>query len=507
MKRSEYSDESIIAAYASGDVAAGNALFEAAGGEHFVFHFGYDALGQVLSAMPQDHWRHHEPTLCALALYLSKHGNAARAQAHLNDHDLSFKKTFRFYVFELLVAIHLGDPIKTEDIERWTLLERRLPISQPLTQGLYCNAMLSILVRAGRLQDARSFGMRAISAYQAANHCYLEHFIHLHLADLSIMEGHLRRGRRHRKTAQACLDAWGETYANELEIAEIVDLTLDYETGKFAHIPAQSARLRRSLVKGDSWAEIFNQLGRITVMSVFFTAGRAAALSELEMYQADYAQRHGRLSDALALLEIEIDRLDHLLGGAQQRVAQLDTENLSGPIGTVLLGAVHATFEEAGEQIGEVSGPRAQLNAILRQACGKDAQTRRRLVEQAFWLAVQEGHAAPFLENRDVLSGLGPRLSSARFARGHVQLARMVRATLRTVKECYWLPSTMKDLGINQRQLQVITALQSGATNKEIGRLLGLSEAAVKYHLANLYRATRTNRRGQLLEKIGKLTV
>lgn len=499
------SEDRIIAAYSSADLAKGNALFEAAGGERFAFYYGYDALGRVLSAMPQDHWLHHEASLCALVLYLSKHGKAARAQAHLNDPNLTFKKTIRFTIAQLLVVIHLGDPIREEDLERWVLLERRLPISEPLTEGLYCNAMLVVLVRRGRFKDARSFGLRSISAYKTAKHSYLEHFIHLHLADLSIMEGHLRQGRRHLLTARSCLLTWGETYGNEAAIAEVIELALDYETGNFAHIPSQSTRLRTSLVTGDSWAEIFNQLARITVMSIFFTAGRAAALRELELYQSDYSQRHGRLSDALALLEIELDRLDHLLGGAQQKLSQLDAENLRGPIGTVLLGGIVATIDNAHEVVVDVTGPRAQLNTLLRQARGQDAQARRRLVEQAFWLAIQDGHAAPFMENRDVLSGLGPRLSAASFARGHVQLARMVRATLRAVKRCYWLPPAMEEMGINHRQLQVITALQSGATNKEIARLLGLSEATVKYHLTNLYRATDTKRRGQLLEKVNEI--
>jgi DNA-binding CsgD family transcriptional regulator len=495
----------IIAAYSSGELEKGDSLFESAGGELFAFRHGYDKLGRILSAMPQDHWKHSETALCALVLYLSKYGKAARAQAHMLDHSLSFEKTVRFTISQLLVAIHLGDSICDVDIERWILLERRLPVCEPLTEGLYYNAMLVVLVRTGRLHDARSFGLRSILAYQTAKHTYLEHFIHLHLADLSIMEGHLRRGRRSLATARACLVSWGECYGNEAAIAEIIELALDYETGKFVHISAQSERLRRSLVKGDSWVEIFNQLGRISVMSLYFTAGRAVALLELELYQADYAQRHGRLSEALALLEIEMDRLDHLLGSGHHRLAQLDERNLRGPIGTVLLGGIVSALEGVEDHVVEVTGPRAQVNKMLREATGQGAQARGRLVEQAFRLAVHEGNSAPFFENRDVLSGLGPRLSTASFARGHVQLARMARNTSRAVKLCYWLPDSMKEIGINHRQLQVITALQSGATNKEIARVLGVSEAAVKYHLTNLYRITKTKKRGQLLERIHEI--
>ena len=495
----------IVTAFNSGDLVLGNTLFDEAGGDQFAFKNGFDALGEVLSAMPSEHWRDHEAALCGLVVYLCKFGQAARAHAHLTDPNLTFDKTVRFTIVELLVTIHLGDPIRADDIERWTFLERRLPISNPLIAGLYCNAMLVILVRVGRLKEARSFGVRAIAAFRAANHSHLEHFIHLHLADLSIVEGHLRQGRRHLISAKACLASSGETHGNEAQLSEIVDLLLDYETGEFSHIPARAGALRDSLVSGDSWAEIFNQLGRIAVLSIYFTAGRDAALQELAAFQVGYAQRHGRHSDVLALLEIEIDRLDHSLGGAVEGLAQLEMANLKGPIGSVLLAGIVEALELNEIAVTNVPGPMAALNATLRQAARKTGQPRRRLVQQAFFLAIRESHAAPFIENRDALSGIGDRLTASSFARGHAQLARMARKVMRLVEQSYWIPAPMKELGITHRQLRVMTALQSGATNKEIARLLGLSEATVKYHLANLFRITNTRKRGQLIEYAMKI--
>jgi len=496
----------IVTAFNSGDLVLGNTLFEEAGGDQFAFQNGFDALGEVLSAMPEEHWRNHEAALCGFVVYLCKFGRAAQAHAHLTDPNLTFSKTVRFTIAELLVTIHLGDPILTSDVERWKFFERRLPISNPLASGLYCNAMLVILVRVGRLKEARSFGLRAITAFRAAEHSHLEHFIHLHLADLSIVEGHLRQGRRHLISAKACLAVSGEKHGNEAQLSEIIELLLDYETGNFAHIPARSADLRNSLVSGDSWAEIFNQLGRIVVLSVYFSAGRDAALQELTEFQVGYAQRHGRHSDVLVLLELEIDRLEHSLGGAAIRLAQLEKENLRGPIGSVLLDGVSAALGLDDVVVASVPGPRAAVNAALQQATQVAGKQRQRLVQQAFFLAIRESHAAPFIENRDALSGLGDRITSRSFARGHAQLARMARKVLRSVEQSYWIPASMKELGITHRQLRVMTALQSGATNKEIARMLGLSEATVKYHLANLYRMTGTNRRGQLVEysmKIG----
>lgn len=490
----------IVNAYGKGDLALGDGLFDAAGGDQFAFRSGFDALGLVLGAMPEDHWRQSETVFCSWVVYLCKFGQAARAFAHIKDTGLVFEKTVRFTIVELLVTIHLGDPVRADDIERWTYLERRLPISDPLASGLYCNGMLVTLVRVGRLREARLYGLRALAAFRAANHGHLEHFIHLHLADLAINEGNLREGRRHLQSAKSCMKAWGKTYGNETQLSEVIALVLDYETGNISHIPGLGAALRDALVAGDSWAEIFNQLGRVTVLSLYYQEGRDAALQELAAFQVGYAQRHGRHSDVLALLEIEIDRLDHSLGGAEHALVHLDMGNLRGPIGSILLGGIVAALGRDDTGATHVPGPRAGLNETLRQAAQATGQARRRLVQQAFLLAIRESHAAPFVENRDALSGLGDHLTSSGFARGHVQVGRMARKVLRAVEQSYWVPVPLRKLGITHRQLRVLTALRSGGSNKEIARLLGLSEATVKFHLTNLYRATGTQRRGELIE-------
>ncbi|MEM0934305.1 MAG: LuxR C-terminal-related transcriptional regulator [Pseudomonadota bacterium] len=490
----------IAAAFRAGAPQEALARFEAAGGGLFVFHHGYGPLAEVLAAMPDGLWRHNEAVLGALSFHLAKQGRAARAHAHLTDPGLTFAPSARFAIYELLIAIHLGDPVRADDLERWRMAERRLPLAEPLLEGLYYNGMLVLLVRAGRLSEARAMGLRAIGAYRQAEHAYLEHFIHQHLADLSIMEGHLRQGRRHLLIAEQLLHRSGQSYGNEAAIMEIIRLTLDYETGRFSHIPARSANLRAALVGGDSWAEIFHQLGRIVTLSLYFARGRHAALSELELYQADFAQRHGRHSDVLTLLEAEVDRLDHRLYEAQLTLARIDTESLTSPIGTVLLTGLRAALGLGAAGQDDIPGPRARLTAELRRAASARDAERRRAVEHAFWISVKESHAAPFLEQRAALSGIGPRLRSGAFARGHVQLARMARRVIRTIDESYWIPPDLSAAGVTHRQYRVMAALQSGATNKQIARSLGISEANVKYHLSRLYRMTGTQRRGQLLE-------
>lgn len=491
----------IVTAFDSGDSATAIALFQAAGGGLYAFINGYDDLERVLSSMPHGFWRHHESLLGAYIVFLAKNGRAGRAQAHLNDSNLTFKRTYMSDFFELLLAIHLGDPVSSGQLNSWLSIEQLLPLASPLLEGLFYNCSLVFLVRHGRIKEARIAGQRAITAFREANHLHLEHYIHIHLADLSIMEGRLRDARRDLSKAVQFFHQSGHVFGNEAEIIAIIQLTLDYESGTYEHIPALASPLRKALLTGDSWVEIFEQLARVAVKSTFFVAGREAALAELDLFRTGYAERHGGVSEVLTILEASIDRLDWRFGDVEVALVTLDTQHLQSPIGQVLLKEIvtaHLVFE--GVKL-DIDTPRGRIADTLIAARQEVGNQRRRLVEKAFWLAVKEGHASPFLEHRDVFSGIGTRLSSGRFARGHVQLARLARRTVEIVRQSYWMPSSLRDLNITDRQFRIVNALQSGASNKEIARSLVISEATVKYHLAGLYKIFEVTRRGELIDK------
>jgi DNA-binding CsgD family transcriptional regulator len=496
--------DAIILAFEQDQIEVATRLFVQSGGDLFAFNYGYEDLGRVLEAMPDGIWRHHETLLGAYILFLAKQGRAGRAQAHLDDPELSFEPTYRSETYRLMLAIHLGDPVSPEQLDQWIAIERRLPLSDPLREGLYYNCILVFLVRHGRIKDARVAARRAISAYRDAHHSYLEHFIYLHLADVSLLEGHLREARRLLGQAEKQLAASGKAYGNELHVIEILKLALDYETGQFEHIPDRAAPLRDALMTGDCWVEIFEQLARISVKSTFFRRGRDAALSELEQFRTAYAHRHGGSSEVLSVLEISIDRLDWHFGDVEVALTRLDGTKLKSPIARTLLSDVLISDATSAPQDTETANPRKMIVSRLEDATTEKGHPRRRHVEQALWMAVKESHLAPFIEHRDVLSGIGTRLSTGRFARGHVQLARFARRTVKTVEQTYWIPDPLRQENITQRQFRIVTALQSGATNKEIARALAISEATVKYHLARLYKTFDVKRRGELLETLTK---
>ena len=76
----------------------------------------------------------------------------------------------------------------------------------------------------------------------------------------------------------------------------------------------------------------------------------------------------------------------------------------------------------------------------------------------------------------------------------------MTNRVLRLVSDSYIVPAPYRNRGFNRRQYRVAAALVSGASNKQIARQLGTSEATVKYHLTSIYRLAGVRRRADFID-------
>lgn len=63
----------------------------------------------------------------------------------------------------------------------------------------------------------------------------------------------------------------------------------------------------------------------------------------------------------------------------------------------------------------------------------------------------------------------------------------------------------LKELGISDREHEVLKALVNGLSNKEIGEQLFVAESTVKTHVSNLYSKLNVNRRPQAILKAQEL--
>lgn len=67
--------------------------------------------------------------------------------------------------------------------------------------------------------------------------------------------------------------------------------------------------------------------------------------------------------------------------------------------------------------------------------------------------------------------------------------------------------AAIRSIGLSPREVEMLEALASGESNKEIARRFGISPNTVKTHLARVYEKLEVQRRVQAIEKARFLTL
>lgn len=488
------------------------ALIDANGGPYFGFIHGYEALNSVVAAAPESALFEQQTLLSCYCFALVKAGRVRRATAILQDKRHIFSSSFAMEMMELAIFIHSGEPVSELQLNRWRQLEGLLPVGEPLQDGLYYNCMVIILVRINLLKQARTVALRALESYRQAKNPSLEFYIHLHLAHMSVIEGNLHQARRELRMAKALVQEDEMAHATSAAFIEIIESSIAWETGQHAPSVSRLASLRDELVSGDSWAEIFIELSRVGAFSLYFAEGLRPALEFLNECQVDFNRRHSEFSDALDVIAAAVELLDGRPEHAQLYASLGPAErNLLGATGAVVLNGMLAKLRSDDVALPDTGlTPRlAVLNELMVASQAKEERDKaqhRRHVQNAMRLAADEGLVGLFLEHREVVVGVSSSLATGKFARGHIQLGRMARRIHHLVRNSFFTPSPLSGLGVTAQQMRVLSALREGASNKQIARKLGLSEAAIKYHLGQLFNKFQVMKRGQLIEKIEKIS-
>ncbi len=492
------------------------ALIDANGGPYFGFLHGYEALNSLVAAAPEQALNEYQTLLSCYCFALVKAGRARRASAIIKDKQEIFDSAFARDMMELAVFIHTGEPVTDERLTRWRHMEGLLPIGNPLQDGLYYNCMVIVLVRLNLLKQARNVALRGIESYRQAENPSLEFYMYLHLAHMSVLEGSLHRADRELRMAKALVQEDEVAHATSAAFLEIIKNTIAFETGRYVPDRDRLRSLRRELVHGDSWAEIFNELCRVGALSLYFSDGLATALDFVADCQIDFNRRHGDFSEALEIMAATIELLD----GRTEHALRISSEvpkdqSLVGATGSILLGSMLGKLGNSDLALSIAremdTSPRFVLAGELMKASEakeeRDRAKQRRHVQNAMRLAVNEGLVGPFLEHREAVVGVSGYLATGKFARGHIQLARMAKRIHELVRGSFLSPRMAAAKSVTTQQMRVLSALKDGASNKQIARKLGLSEAAVKYHIGRLLERFQARKRGQLIEITEELLI
>ena len=507
-------DDEIIALIKGGQLDKANKAMISSGGVFYAFQNGYERLRSIIDVLPHEALYKYEAFLGSYCEYQAKHGLARRAKMLTKSHRIQFEKSYRFSLVELLIGIRLGDPLPETQVNEWSELELQMPFSHELSEGIYYNCMMIVFVRLNRIEYAHRFGMRALEIFKRLDNPYLQFYIYQHLSDLSVTEGNLTLARRYSTAAERFLKASGMSFGAEWELIEIVRLSIAFETGNFENIPKRAAEIRQNLISVEINTEIFLQICRIGSMSSYFLNGRKAAIEFLNDCQTDYHICHGDYSINLEVILSNINLLDGQVDQARALLDKVGGHGDYSSIGTSIIETLRGKLDPllALDSISRADSNlrREVVSELIKASIAKSQRQTtalRRHVERAMRLAVREGLVEVFLEHREVVSRVSAKLAKGSFARGHRKLAKFSKQVDKHVRQSFRIPPILSDLNVTRQQLRVLNELASGATNKEIAQTLGLSEAAIKYHVSNLLKGFEISNRGELVEKIEKIGI
>ena len=220
------------------------------------------------------------------------------------------------------------------------------------------------------------------------------------------------------------------------------------------------------------------------------------------MFHADHAWRYGGVASTVDALSARIWQLDWHPNEAERALDLVQGAPMQSAIGDLVLSEHQAAMEFAPPVARPVASqtPRGAIVARLQKAQRGRGHARRTAIEAALKLAMDDWQIGPFLEDRDVFLGVSSKLANSPFARRNRKYARLVAEVPRQVDRSYMVPDRPSAIGFNRRQYRVVSALPSGATNKQIALQLGASEATVKYPLTSIDRLTGSKRRSELID-------
>jgi DNA-binding CsgD family transcriptional regulator len=505
------------------------AVFERAGGMFFGYLRGYQALEVVLRSFGPDWERRSESLFLAHLCLLVKSGRIREAELRLEAKypglpvDLRHRRPLEA-PYALLIRLDIGlevdDALPAEVITSWSRLDALFAPGDHLARGLLYNTMAIGYLQAGTLFRAKQLAEEALAAYERARSPYLCHYMQLHLADLALREGRLREASEKMGAAEEALRASKLAFNSEPAIIEAFRARIAYEEGRFGDCPGDIDAILRALLQGDSWPDLISTMARHAVFTAFWRRGLRAALDCFDHCSLTLVRRHGSSQHrGLLLIRVRLHQIarryveaatcfeQYEAAPQARRSAQITTEE------TLIRLRQHIAQSRSTDEPLKAANalmnaadldPRQKISigiiqAHLRHRAGEEGLARRHL-RIALHLAEAEKLLGVLIEEGQFLERLLPALIAdpASISAALKPFARRVLDLLSALPAAAMRAKSVA--GISRQEHRVLSCLADGHTNKEIARALNVSEAAVKFHLGNLFRKLGVRSRARLLE-------
>lgn len=521
--------EAVRHARLMGDYDRVATLVRGTGGWALVLYGGIGTLRNLLRGLPREEVVRRPHLWIAQSYLYTKDGDIAAARALVDagrkagppdPHDYAAVRD------DLLIGGVIEgyeDQWLTQaEYEKVAAIEKVIEADDHLGLGCLYESLCVAAMRVGQSELVEDAAVKAVRHMRAADTILGLNYAHFHLGLTQLITGRLREAEATLREALAIAEEnfgaeSGQTLIAESLLAAVFYLQNDLAAAK-SHLDGVVEQLETS----DCWFDIFATVYATASDIVFAMEGLETALAILDR-GVRIARRRG-LERLMPLLLAHRIRL-LVRGGEMLKAAQI-----SGSLDfTFTLGEwrqkpwVWRSHHEAGvalaalyiaqgapghalEVLADIHAAAAArkhglqlvqaiaLEALALRHLGRHEDAVARIVD-ALRLALPEGMVRPFIDEGGAMEALlSLALRSLREAAADSLLKTQLAKLLQTMSSQGTGIAGGQDFSLRERE--VLTELAHGYSNKEIARLLNMTENTVKFHLKNIYAKLGVDKRG-----------
>jgi LuxR family maltose regulon positive regulatory protein len=384
-------------------------------------------------------------------------------------------------------------------------------------QSLILSMQSMLEIQRGDLDAGVAVIVEATRHTNAARAEYGQFFLDIHSANIALARGDVPRART---LLGQIRKVWRQKFPSDVGLQTIHDAlsaSLEFEAGRLSSARLHMRRSMQSMPHVEAWLDIYaaayEPMARLLVSDVGLPSTTASLGTQQEALIIAGLPRIARMVKALeiclkgeALLRsdsvdplVEDLRVDEPVPSLswQERELFAMVEAYKGLCTGLPQGAVDAL-----NALINFAEPRGLLRSVLRAKLllvaafdrQGHADQAERVFQQALLLGSSTGMSRAFAEIGGGAVSSRCKAQIARLRAGNIADPKMVRL-LRMIARWENLTPSASVTKFTPREIDVLGALEQGGADKLIGRRLGITEHAVRYHLKNIYRKLGVNDR------------
>lgn len=483
-------------------------------------------------------------TVLAEAFLLAKIGNPMGARERLealqlvvnasNDASLDAEMA----LVDTHVRVYEDRALSDADSKRLGQLLLTLPADDLIGQALVFNHLSTAALHKGEFDRAQDHAENAIRLYDLGDAQFGSLHMHTHLGQIRMMRGDLTGAVTEYDQMQASLAQLQGDPQGLKAICQALKSEVAYEMNELRAAQSLLDAAMVSIESSDAWLDVLAATYRVRARLSFAKAGLPGALTELS--HADTAARARNMPRLVRLMSVERIRaltLSDEIGPAYEEMGtiNLDPNKLDAGQPKGDWGLRHGTTNVAiARWLVRAHRPKCALDFVdlAEEAAIRGGQllslAKLRVIRaQAFWQTNARRDATSALLSAIRLLGNQPfrrfildegtvlqPVVQAALDGDHVAVP-INAAQRRHLSEImhHWTAGTMApgDSQTAERktiiQRQYLELMAQGHSNKEIGRVMGVSVNTVKYHLKQIFTELHVDNRARAVNQARALGI